>query len=89
MLAGSLAILLAALAWATGSLYLRKADMPESPALSTGMQMLTGGAILTALGLLRGEGHGFNPAEVSSPRVWPFSISPSSARLSRSRPTVG
>lgn len=65
MLAGSLAILLAALAWATGSLYLRKADMPESPALSTGMQMLTGGAILTAFGLLRGEGHSFNPAEVS------------------------
>ena len=65
MLAGSLAILLAALAWAAGSLYLRKPGLPDSPALATGMQMLSGGAILATLGLLRGEGHSFNLAAVS------------------------
>lgn len=66
LLAGSLAIILAALAWAVGSLYIRKADLPRSPALATGMQMLTGGAVLAALGLLRGEAHDFHPAAVSA-----------------------
>jgi drug/metabolite transporter (DMT)-like permease len=69
MLAGSLAILFAALTWAIGSLFLRTADLPASARLSTGMQMLTGGAILTALGLLRGEASGFDPAAVTTPSV--------------------
>jgi drug/metabolite transporter (DMT)-like permease len=67
MLAGSLAIIFAALTWAVGSLFLRTADLPASARLSTGMQMLTGGAILTALGLLRGEASGFDPAAVTAP----------------------
>jgi len=66
MLAGSLAIIFAALAWAAGSLYIRKADLPESPALATGMQMLAGGSILFVLGMLRGEARHFNPAAVSA-----------------------
>lgn len=69
MLAGSLAIVFAALTWAIGSLFLRTADLPASPRLSTGMQMLTGGAILAAFGLLRGEATGFNPAAVTTPSV--------------------
>lgn len=66
MLAGSLAILLAAFAWAVGSLYLRRAELPESSALSTGMQMLSGGAILAGLGLLRGEAAGFQLSSVTA-----------------------
>lgn len=69
MLAGSLAILFAALTWAIGSLFLRTADLPASARLSTGMQMLTGGAILTALGLLRGEASGFDLAAVTTPSI--------------------
>ncbi|WP_406698464.1 drug/metabolite exporter YedA [Singulisphaera sp. Ch08] len=69
MLAGSLAIILAAFAWAVGSLYLRRAALPESPALSTGMQMLSGGAILAGLGLLRGEAAGFQLSTVTTTSV--------------------
>ncbi len=65
-LAGALAILLAAVAWAVGSLFLRTADISRSPALATGMQMLTGGAALTSLGLLRGEGATLDLSTVSA-----------------------
>src|SRR5207245_1857938 len=68
-LAGSLAIIFAALTWAIGSLFLRAADLPASARLSTGMQMLTGGTILAALGLLRGEASGFDPPAVTAPSV--------------------
>ena len=44
------------LAWAFGSIYSRSLRMPASARLSTGMQMLTGGAVLVVLGLLLGEG---------------------------------
>lgn len=76
VLAGSLAILLAAVAWAVGSLFLRTADLPSSPSLATGMQMLTGGAALTTLGLLRGEAAALDPAAISttSALAWVYLI---------------
>ncbi len=52
---GALLLVLAALSWATGSLYSRRATLPESPFLATAMQMLMGGAWLTVVGLARGE----------------------------------
>jgi drug/metabolite transporter (DMT)-like permease len=52
---GAAVLLVAAVAWAVGSLFNRYADLPESPVLTTGMQMLVGGAILVALGLALGE----------------------------------
>ena len=75
-LAGSLAIILAAVAWAVGSLFLRTADLPSSPSLATGMQMLSGGAVLTALGLLRGEAAALDLAAVSttSALAWVYLI---------------
>lgn len=69
MLAGALAIIFAALTWAIGSLFLRTADMPASAPLSTGMQMLTGGAILSTLGLLSGEAPRFDPAAITAPSI--------------------
>jgi drug/metabolite transporter (DMT)-like permease len=42
--------------WASGSMYSRQADMPQSPLLSTGMQLLSGGLMLVSLGLVTGEG---------------------------------
>jgi len=76
MLIGSLAVILAAFSWAVGSLYLRDAALPDSTALSTGMQMLAGGATLVTLGLLRGEAQTFHMASVStaSATAWLYLI---------------
>lgn len=54
-LLGTLALLLAALTWAIGSLYARGAPLPSSAAQTTGIQMLAGGALLFVFGLVGGE----------------------------------
>ncbi len=41
--------------WSIGSLYSRQAQLPPSPLLGTGMEMLTGGLGLILLGILTGE----------------------------------
>lgn len=55
MSAGALAVVLAALAWAVGSLYAQHAPLPANGAQSSGMQMLTGGALLVFAGVGAGE----------------------------------
>jgi drug/metabolite transporter (DMT)-like permease len=62
---GSLVVVLASASWAAGSLYGRRAPLPRSPLATTGMQMLAGGALLTATGLGAGEAARFDPAAVS------------------------
>jgi drug/metabolite transporter (DMT)-like permease len=52
---GAAALILATASWAAGSLYSRKAALPASPLLGTGMEMLVGGLGLLALGTLTGE----------------------------------
>ncbi len=56
-LVGMLALVLAALLWAIGSIYGRQhhADLPRTPLLNTGMQMLAGGSGLLVAGTLTGE----------------------------------
>lgn len=53
------------ISWAGGSLWLRQADMPESSWESTAIQMLVGGAALSAYGLAIGEWGAFDPSAVS------------------------
>lgn len=53
---GAGALLLAALSWATGSLYSRVAKLPVSTFLAISMEMISGGLILWGAGLLLGEG---------------------------------
>ncbi len=60
-LAGAAAITLAALAWAWGSVRSHAVPLHSSPVLSTGMKMLAGGVLLTAAGLLLGEGPRVSP----------------------------
>jgi drug/metabolite transporter (DMT)-like permease len=64
-LVGAAALLGAAVAWAVGSLFNRYADLPASPALTAAMQMLAGGVMMVALGLLLGEAGRFDPGAVS------------------------
>ncbi len=52
---GGVVLILASLSWTIGSLYSRHARLPESQWLSTGMEMLTGGAALFLVGLICGE----------------------------------
>ncbi len=52
---GVAALLLAAILWATGSLYNRNACLPASPLLGTGMEFLIGSGALFLLGTITGE----------------------------------
>ena len=48
-------VVLAAILWAIGSLYARRAPLPRSALLGTGMEMLAGGGALLVAGALLGE----------------------------------
>lgn len=62
---GAVVLLVAAIAWAVGSLFNRYADLPASPIRTSAMQMLVGGVFMLSLGLALGEGGRFDPGAVS------------------------
>jgi drug/metabolite transporter (DMT)-like permease len=63
---GALALNVAALAWAVGTLLARDARMPKPTLLGAAMQMLCGGAWLLLLGLVSGEAARFDPSRASA-----------------------
>jgi drug/metabolite transporter (DMT)-like permease len=63
---GALCVIAAALSWATGSMYGLRATTPKSSVLTSGMQMLSGGAVLTVVGFIKGEWTNFSVADVST-----------------------
>jgi drug/metabolite transporter (DMT)-like permease len=71
-IAGALAVVLASFFWALGSLYSTRAKLPDSPWISTGSQMLAGGAMLLLLGGGTGEWSSFDPAKVTASALWAF-----------------
>jgi drug/metabolite transporter (DMT)-like permease len=66
---GALALILASLAWAGGSIYSRHHPLPRSPLLAAGMEMLAGGVALLLFSVLRGDLRDFHFAAVSG-RSW-------------------
>lgn len=66
---GALAVMFAAMSWATGSIYGLRAPAPKSSILTAGMQMFSGGLVLLVVSLFAGEWSSFNIAEVSA-RSW-------------------
>jgi len=68
-LLGVITLLCAAFFWSLGSIYSRIAHLPESTLLSTGMQMLAGGAGLYLAGTFTGEWHQLVLAQISA-RSW-------------------
>jgi drug/metabolite transporter (DMT)-like permease len=64
-LLGASAVLLASFFWAAGSIYSRHASMPQSPFLSTAMQMLAASGALLLVGLTFGEASLLERAAVS------------------------
>ncbi len=63
---GAAALLTAALLWAVGSLYSRRAVLPSSTLLATAMEMVAGGVILLATAGVTGEWGRFSPAAASA-----------------------
>lgn len=64
-LLGIAVILLATLSWSIGSLYSHGANLPKSPLLSAGMELLSGSAGSFLVGLLTGEGHHLDLSAIS------------------------
>lgn len=67
---GSLAVLLASLFWAIGSLYSRRADLPESLLLGTAMEMLGGGVALAVTAVFAGDLGRLDLATISARSWW-------------------
>jgi drug/metabolite transporter (DMT)-like permease len=63
--AGVIGVLVAAMCWATGSLYSRRAPLPSRPLVSTAMQMLAGGVLLAIVSVASGELGQVHPSEIS------------------------
>jgi drug/metabolite transporter (DMT)-like permease len=64
-LSGMGILMLAAFLWAIGSIYSRDANLPKSPLLGTGIEMLAGSAGLYLASLVTGEWKTFNLAAIS------------------------
>lgn len=62
---GTIAVIAAAVCWATGSIYGLRAPVPKSSILTSGMQMSCGGLVLLLVSLISGEWSRFNVSEVS------------------------
>jgi drug/metabolite transporter (DMT)-like permease len=65
-LAGVGVALVAAVSWATGSLYSRRAPLPRRPLVSTAMQMMAGGALLLVAAGATGEFGDLRVAHISA-----------------------
>jgi len=63
--AGAFAVIVAAIAWSAGTLFAKRVDIPKSTFLTTGMEMLAGGIINIAVGLMTGEGAHLQVAAIS------------------------
>jgi drug/metabolite transporter (DMT)-like permease len=55
-LLGMLVLVLASISWAAGSFYSKRMELPADTLVSTGFQMLFGGAAMTVVALAAGEG---------------------------------
>ncbi len=67
---GSMTIVLAALLWAAGSIYSKRAPLPKSSFLSGAIQMICGGVLLIIVGLVVGETDQFSWSNVSEESLW-------------------
>ncbi len=64
-LLGIAVILLATLAWSVGSIYSHSAELPQSPLMGTGMELLAGGVGSFLVAFLSGEGTQLNISAIS------------------------
>jgi drug/metabolite transporter (DMT)-like permease len=62
---GAIALLVASLSWSLASVLTRKLPLPHSKVMTSGMQMLAGGAFLAIVAASLGEFRNFHPSAVS------------------------
>src|SRR6266516_4224671 len=65
-------LMVASVSWACGSLYARYTPKPDSSVMAGAMQMLAGGAVLFAVGLISGEATRFDLTGISVRSAWAF-----------------
>ena len=70
--AGAVVLVAGALSWAIGSLHARRADLPRSLPLASGMEMIAGGMLLVLGGLVGGELGGVRLEAISARSVLAF-----------------
>jgi len=63
--AGAVGLIIGAISWSIASALARKLPLPSSKVMSSGAQMLAGGAMLVAVSAARGEWRGFNLLAIS------------------------
>jgi drug/metabolite transporter (DMT)-like permease len=63
--AGAVGLIIGAISWSIASALARKLPLPASKVMSSGAQMLAGGAMLVAISAARGEWRGFDLRAVS------------------------
>jgi drug/metabolite transporter (DMT)-like permease len=63
--AGAIALIIAAMSWSVAASLTKKVTLPASKVMSSGVQMLSGGVLLTLTAALLGEFHGFHIQAVS------------------------
>lgn len=66
---GACALVVAAISWSLASALTRKVPLPSAKTMSSGVQMLAGGVLLTLAATLLGEFHGFRMQAVSA-KAW-------------------
>jgi len=66
---GACALIVAAISWSLASALTRKVPLPSAKTMSSGIQMLAGGVLLTLAATLLGEFRGFRMQAVSA-RAW-------------------
>ena len=67
--AGAVGLIIGAISWSIASALARKLPLPASKVMSSGAQMLAGGAMLLAVSAVRGEWRGFDLLAVSG-KAW-------------------
>jgi drug/metabolite transporter (DMT)-like permease len=68
-LTGTLVILLCASSWSIGAIYSRIANIPRSPFITGGMQLISGGVLLILMSFILNEWSGFSFQQVTA-RSW-------------------
>jgi drug/metabolite transporter (DMT)-like permease len=68
----TLLIVLAAASWGLGSVVAQRVSLPRDPLLATGWQLLIGGLVACAGGLIAGEAGAFHPSAFSGKSVAAF-----------------
>jgi drug/metabolite transporter (DMT)-like permease len=67
---GALAVVVASLLWAIGSIYGKLLHLPSSPLLTTGIEMLAGGFVQLLVAWVFGEFARFEPHGITSRSAW-------------------